>query len=72
MNLGECDDTYLKLSRRIFQPKRRFGVAAKAAGCLQANGRFDSKRLEEVVKQCIRTKLDENPLLKDDDPQCKV
>ncbi|KAJ9642435.1 hypothetical protein H2199_004816 [Coniosporium tulheliwenetii] len=72
MNLDECEDAYLKLSRRIFQPKRRFGMAAKAADFLQANGRFDSKKLEEIIKECIRTKLDEDALLKDADPRCKV
>ncbi|KAF2186398.1 FabD/lysophospholipase-like protein [Zopfia rhizophila CBS 207.26] len=72
MSLDECEDAYLKLSKRIFQPKRRFAKAAKAADYLQANGRFDSKKLEEVIKEYIASKTDEDALLKDTDPQCKV
>ncbi|KAF1954474.1 phospholipase, patatin family protein [Byssothecium circinans] len=78
MTLDECEDAYLKLSKRIFQPKRRFGKALKVADYLQANGRFDAHKLEEVMKENIRlTKIDdavleEDALLRDDDPRCKV
>jgi patatin-like phospholipase/acyl hydrolase len=78
MTLDECEDAYLKLSKRIFQPKRRFGKPLKVADYLQANGRFDAHKLEEVIKDSIRaTKIDdvalhEDALLKDEDPRCKV
>jgi hypothetical protein len=73
MTLDECEDAYLKLSKHIFKPKRRFGVAAKAADYLQANGRFDSKMMENVIRDVIRgMKHDEDALLKDADPRCKV
>ena len=74
MTFDECDDAYLKLSKSIFKPKRVFGVPSKAADVLLANGRFDSKLMEKVLKEAIRSMGHaEDALLKDDrNPSCKV
>jgi hypothetical protein len=73
MTLGECEEAYLKLSKRIFQPKRgKFSKGLKVVDFLQANGRFDPKVLEDVIKECISSKLLEDSLLKDPSLSCKV
>lgn len=74
MTLDECEDAYLKLSKSIFKPKRVFGVPSKGVDVLLANGRFDAKIMERVIKEAIRsTGNTEDTLLKDDrSPSCKV
>jgi hypothetical protein len=76
MTLDECEEAYLKLSRRIFQPKRgKLSKGLKVVDFLQANGKFDSKVLEDAIKECIGSperKLSEDSLLKEQSPPCKV
>lgn len=74
MTLGECEDAYLKLSKRIFQPKRgRFNKPMQIVDFLNADGKFDSKVLEDAIKEVIRGRgVDEDVLLKDPESACKV
>jgi len=60
MTIDECIDAYLTLSDQIFKKKaHRVTIRGKI------QGRFDSKRLEEAIKEVMRNrKLPENTLLK--------
>lgn len=69
MTIDECIDAYLSLSDQVFQKKaHRVTIQGKI------QGRFDSKKLEEVVKEVVRKrKLLEDTLLKSaEDGACKV
>lgn len=73
MTLEECQTAYLKLSERIFNPRRaKFNVVGRAKDFLLVNGKFDWMELEEAIKEIIGYKLPESTLLQDLDPQCKV
>ena len=74
MTLNECEDAYLSLSERIFTPKRSTFNPLRSKDFLLADGRFDYKILEEVIKDIIvqNPGFDESALLKDPDPYCKV
>jgi hypothetical protein len=60
MTIEECIDAYLSLSDWIFQKKaHRVNIQGKI------QGRFDSRKLEEAVKEVVRKrKLPEDTLLK--------
>lgn len=69
MTIDECIDAYLSLSDQVFQKKaHRVTIQGKI------QGRFDSKKLEEVVKEVVRKrKLPEDTLLNSGgDASCKV
>lgn len=69
MTIDECIDAYLSLSDQIFQKKaHRVTIQGKI------QGRFDSKKLEEVIKEVVRKrKLPEDTLLKGaGDGACQV
>jgi hypothetical protein len=73
MTLEECQTAYLKLSERIFNPRRaKLNVVGRAKDFLLTNGKFDWMELEEAIKEIIGRKLPESTLLQDPDPQCKV
>jgi hypothetical protein len=75
MTLDECEDAYLTLSDRIFNPKRSRFDPRRSKDLLLANGQFDYKVLEKGVKDIIAQKLGpdwQSALLKDPDPRCKV
>lgn len=75
MSLDDCQDAYLNLSERIFQPVRSSAnVAGRLVDFVQANGKFDASRLEECVKQILKDQgKKESELLKEDDTDtCKV
>lgn len=77
MSLAQCQAAYLKLSERIFNPKRhQINVLGRSADFLQANGKFNSKELEKAIKEVvIEYAKSEKPLeelLQDSDPRCKV
>ena len=65
---------YLRLSQRIFNPKRHHAnLPGQAKDFLLADGRFDSKELEDAIKDTITDRgLPENALLKDPASPCKV
>ena len=63
----------LKLSKSTFTPRRqKFNLIGQGKDFLQAGGQFDSKVLEDAIKECISTVAHEDVLLKDPDPSCKV
>jgi hypothetical protein len=79
MSLEACEEAYVELSREIFTPKNPNQGAlswlswGRGKDFLQANGRFDHKALENAIKKRIKmSKFDEDVLLKDEDPKCKV
>ena len=75
MSVDQCRRPYLKLSERIFNPKRKsFNVVGKANDFLLADGKFDYKVLEVVIKEVIVEDcgLAEGALLQETDSQCKV
>lgn len=75
MTLEECEDSYLKLSERIFTPTRHWlNIFGQGKDFLQADGRFDANALETAIKECIRTKMPEDTLLMDQEtnPSCRV
>jgi hypothetical protein len=75
MSLDECENAYLDLSDRIFNPKRSKFDPRRSKDFLLTDGKFDHKILEKAVKDIIGQKLgaDEKlALLKDPDPRCKV
>ena len=69
MIIDECIESYLSVSDRVCQKKaHRVTIQGKIQGC------FDSKKLEEVIKEVVqRRKLRENTLRKSaGDATCKV
>lgn len=69
LSIAECIDAYLSLSDRIFQ-KKRHRVSIQG----DIRGRFDSKELEQAIKEVIiKQGLSEGTLLKDTSADaCKV
>ncbi|KAF8532821.1 phospholipase, patatin family protein [Trichophaea hybrida] len=78
MTVDECETAYLKLSKTIFTPRRQNGnVAGQVKGFLSADGKFDSKILEDAILEEIKAKSPvgtspEDILLKDENQNCKV
>lgn len=77
MSIEDCESAYLKISERIFQPKRNaHDMVGRGKDFLQANGKFGSGNLEAAIKEIIvdHCEKPENELLQDPDPdpQCKV
>jgi len=52
MTAEECRQAYLTLSVRIFQPKKS-DLLSRGKDLWKARGRFDSKELEEAVKEVV-------------------
>ncbi|THZ56907.1 ankyrin [Aureobasidium pullulans] len=62
MSVDECIKAYTELSATVFHKKHRIPVNIRA----NLKERYDSKVLEQAIKQIIRDRnLDENTLLKD-------
>jgi hypothetical protein len=75
MGLDQCQAAYLKLSERIFNPKRnKLNAVGRAKDFLLADGKFDYRELEDAIKEIIHKdcKLPEATLLQDPDPQSRV
>lgn len=75
MILDECQAAYIKLSEQIFNPKRfNLNFVGRAGDFLLANGRFDSRTLEDAIKKIIVNQcgLPIDELLQERDSQCKV
>lgn len=69
MDIDECIDAYIKLSDRIFTRKKpRLTITGKI------QGRFDTKELEEGIKEIVRDKTGSVDTLFRDHPKapCKV
>ncbi|KAI8236273.1 Vegetative incompatibility protein HET-E-1 [Colletotrichum sp. SAR 10_99] len=55
MSVDECHDVYMKLSKTIFKPKRwKCNVFSRSIDLISANERYDSAKMEELVKQIIK------------------
>lgn len=73
MTLAECEDVYLQLSKEIFTPRRnKHDLFGRSKDFLQVNGKFDSKVLQDAIRECIGKKQPDDVLLKDPDSPCKV
>jgi predicted acylesterase/phospholipase RssA len=75
MSLDQCQAAYLKLSQRIFNPKRHtLNTVGKAKDFFLADGKFDHKELEDAIKDIIHEdcKLLPETLLQDPDPRSRV
>jgi hypothetical protein len=67
MSLDECEAAYLNLSQKIFTPKHsKADIPGRLYDFLQANGKFDSKPLEDCIKDILKKHdLPEAELLKE-------
>lgn len=55
MTLDQCHDAYVQLSRTIFKPKRcKLDIWSRFVDFISAKERYDSTKLEAVVKGIIR------------------
>lgn len=76
MTLDECLEAYTELARTIFKPKRyKYDVFNRARDLLSAKERFNSSKLEHVVKDIIRERTgNENTSLHEpsESSACKV
>ncbi|TIA10262.1 hypothetical protein D6C81_08388 [Aureobasidium pullulans] len=74
MTLAECEEAYLLLSERIFQPKRSwFNKPGRALDFLGGNGKFDAAVLETAIKEIIADRKESKDMLfKDPNSGCKV
>ncbi|KAF4931031.1 Vegetative incompatibility protein HET-E-1 [Colletotrichum fructicola] len=67
MSVDECHDVYMKLSKTIFKPKRwKCNVFSRSIDLISANERYDSAKMEELVKQIIKERTgSRNTMLQD-------
>lgn len=74
MSVNQCEAAYLKLSERIFNPRRaNANVVGRVKDIWKADGQFDSEELETAIKETVEScGLDKETLLKDENPSCKV
>jgi hypothetical protein len=75
MTVDQCRRAYLKLSERIFSPKRSaINVFSQATDFLLANGKFNYRDLEAVMKKVIVEDcgLGADTLLQEEEVRCKV
>jgi len=75
MTLDECEAAYLELSSRIFtRARNKANITGRVYDFLQANGKFDAKPLEDIIKDVLRKRgLSPDELLADkDEESCKV
>lgn len=82
--LDACEEVFIEFSREIFSTVVLFSLSwlfwlswlsrfFKGNRFLQANGRFDAKVLENVIKRTIkRESFPVDVSLKDKDSRCKV
>ena len=75
MSVRDCEAAYLRLSERIFESKRsKVDLLSRSKDFLLANGRFDSQKFEDVIKEMMKEKamIDSSVLLQDPDCKCRV
>jgi hypothetical protein len=74
MTIDECQSAYLALSSRIFNPKRaKINTLGRGKDFLLADGKFDTKELEDSIKDLLKARgFSSETLLQDPDPICKV
>ena len=73
MSLEECEAAYLRLSEKIFTPKRSRLSLGRATDKFLVNGKFDYKVLEQGIKDIISgtTGGNEFMLMRDPNPDAK-
>lgn len=73
MSLEECEAAYIKLSEKIFQPKRWRYSAMKLLDTVSMKERYDSKVLERTIRKVIKDRTgNEHEMLKSQKEGCKV
>jgi len=74
MSIEDCEAAYLKLSEKIFIPKRpSINIFGRAKDVWKASGCLNNEALELVIKETItKCNLDPDSLLKDPRSTCKV
>ncbi|KAK6339833.1 hypothetical protein TWF718_009224 [Orbilia javanica] len=60
MGVEECINSWVGLSKRIFQPKHRTLDPRNITDFIKAKGRFDAKVLETEMKKIIKEKLSQS------------
>jgi hypothetical protein len=73
MTAEECRQAYLALSERVFQLKKS-GLLTRGKDLWKARGRFDSKELEEAIKEVVENSgfADNLESFMKQDLKCKV
>lgn len=56
MTLDECEDAYMTMAEKIFVPKRKKLDPRRWVDFIQADERFDSRCMEQVLKDIIKQK----------------
>ncbi|GKT45405.1 uncharacterized protein ColSpa_05586 [Colletotrichum spaethianum] len=76
MTIEECEEAYIRLAKTIFKPKRwKYNCFSRGLDFFSASERYDSSKLEDVVKAIIKTRTgsERAPLLNlSEDGKCKV
>lgn len=74
MTFDECQNAYLQLFERIFNPRRhKLNHARQTKDFLTMKGRFDSSELEPDIKKFVgRSKTSMNEFLQKSDLKCNV
>lgn len=76
MTIEECEEAYISLAKKIFKPKRwKYDCFSRGLDFFSASERYDSSKLEDVVKAIIkaRTGSEQAPLLDlNEGATCKV
>ncbi|KAK3942902.1 hypothetical protein QBC46DRAFT_379056 [Diplogelasinospora grovesii] len=73
MDVQTCIDSYMELSRQVFNPRIGMGRFARILQSLTGNAAFDHNALEEAIKGVVRDVLgDENAPFLEKNPKCKV
>jgi hypothetical protein len=72
MTARECRTAYLSLSERVFQPKQT-GLLSRGKDIWLSKERFDSRELEEAIKDTIAScSLQNKVMFKNPGSPCKV
>lgn len=75
MDIASCIKAYLGISASVFEPKRnRMNMFGRLKDRVKTKEKFDSKRLEGVIKDSVRLALkDEDTLFEESsEPSCRV
>jgi predicted transcriptional regulator len=74
MSVEECEAAYLKLSERIFNPRRSSAnLIGRAKDAWKVEGRFDAEELKACIIELLEErKVDKETLLMDPESICKV
>jgi hypothetical protein len=72
MSIEDCEAAYLKLSKRIFQPRHSKFSFQRTTTFYQAEGKFDATLLEKAIKETLTENgYPQDLLLEDLDDSCR-